>query len=265
MVNVSLSNDKLPQFFKVFIPKFSSKHMLIPPDFVQRFISRVPKKVIIRHTNGKCWVVALGMSLEKDLYFENGWEEFVRDQMLNYGDSLVFKYHGHSLFEVDIFGQNGCMKGIGVPSKMMGKKEEETLKKEELLDSYMHAHNEEISINGSTKKSSSSTKHVPMKKNPCFVATIGNSKIHSYMLYIPQPVHNGVKFKPNTKLRYHNGKLWPVRISNWKDGRCFLTAGWRRFREENDLKANDKYVFELVLAKENECEEIKVTCQSKVQ
>ncbi|XP_062118062.1 putative B3 domain-containing protein At5g66980 [Humulus lupulus] len=268
MAGVSFSDDKFPQFFKVFIPKFSSNHMLIPPAFVGRFISRVPKRVVIKDNSGKCWVVAL-VTVEKDLYFENGWEMFVRDQLLKFGDFLVFRYHGNSLFEVEIFGGDGCKKEIVVASpqvKVMVKEEEDTLKKKvPSSHAYNHAHIEEIGLDGSTKKSSSPTKHGQLKKNPCFVVTLEHSKCQVFMICIPQSVHKGVKFEPDMKLQYHNSKLWPVKISTWKDGRCFISSGWKKFRQENDLKANDKCKFELVLGEGNVCKEIKVTCQSKVQ
>lgn len=71
-------------------------------------------------------------------------------------------------------------------------------------------------------------------------------------------MHKAIKLKQNLKLRCHNNKLWPVKISLWKDGHRWISTGWNKFREENDIKANDTCVFELVLGKGKICEEIKV-------
>ena len=65
--------------------------------------------------------------------------------------------------------------------------------------------------------------------------------------------------KPNVTLRNQNNKLWPVKIAFWKvSGRGFIKSGWCKFRKENNLKPNDKCVFEPVLARGNVCKEIKV-------
>ena len=95
------------------------------------------------------------MTSEKNLYFETGWEVFASERCLKYGDFLVFKYHKTSLFEVHIFGKNGIKKVV-VASPSLGvvkiEKEEETLK--EPSHAYKRAHNEEMDLNGSSKKSS---------------------------------------------------------------------------------------------------------------
>lgn len=45
------------------------------------------------------------------LFFHKGWQDFVKDNSLEAGEFLVFRYDGNSGFDVQIFGKSGCEKG----------------------------------------------------------------------------------------------------------------------------------------------------------
>ncbi|KAK6916961.1 hypothetical protein RJ641_017712, partial [Dillenia turbinata] len=62
--------------------------------------------------------------VEGDFYFIDGWEEFVNDQPIKLGDFLVFKYNRHAVFDVKIFGTNGCKKKLRVDSEEPSESEE---------------------------------------------------------------------------------------------------------------------------------------------
>ena len=51
------------------------------------------------------------------LFFRSGWQEFVKDNSLELGDFLVFKYVGKSTFNVKIYGRNACEKGKKLAKK----------------------------------------------------------------------------------------------------------------------------------------------------
>ncbi|XP_034692148.1 putative B3 domain-containing protein At5g66980 isoform X6 [Vitis riparia] len=106
--NVSFS-DANPEFFKVYIPDFSDQHLRIPPAFVKEFSGNIPNNAILRDIRGKSCHVELE-EVEKDVFIKNGWQEFVRGHSVEQGDFLVFRYHGKALFDVSIFGRNGCRK-----------------------------------------------------------------------------------------------------------------------------------------------------------
>ncbi|RVW57611.1 putative B3 domain-containing protein [Vitis vinifera] len=106
--NVSFS-DANPEFFKVYIPDFSDQHLRIPPAFVKEFSGNIPNNAILRDIRGKYCHVEL-KEVEKDVFIKNGWQEFVRGHSVEQGDFLVFRYHGKALFDVSIFGRNGCRK-----------------------------------------------------------------------------------------------------------------------------------------------------------
>lgn len=50
-----------------------------------------------------------------DLFFEEGWDKFIKDNSLEYGDFLVFDYiDTKSLFEFKLLGSPCCCEKIGV-------------------------------------------------------------------------------------------------------------------------------------------------------
>lgn len=52
------------------------------------------------------------------LFFRDGWESFVSDCSISYGDFLVFFYDGDVGFDVKIYGISGCEKDDIIPVSM---------------------------------------------------------------------------------------------------------------------------------------------------
>lgn len=50
--------------------------------------------------------------VDDDVFFKSGWEKFVQDNSLEFGDFLIFYYNGGSKFYVSICGKNNCLKEI---------------------------------------------------------------------------------------------------------------------------------------------------------
>lgn len=44
------------------------------------------------------------------MFFLSGWQEFVKDNLIELGDFLVFQYNGHDVFGFKLFGNSGCEK-----------------------------------------------------------------------------------------------------------------------------------------------------------
>ncbi|XP_018455367.2 B3 domain-containing protein At4g34400 [Raphanus sativus] len=108
-------DDSLPRFFKVFISHFSSDSMLIPISYYDELPRHLPKTAILQGTGGCVWKV--GMTLkqeEEEVYFEQGWPKFVKDNDLVDGDFMTFVYNGDNLFEVSIYGLDGCKQARAV-------------------------------------------------------------------------------------------------------------------------------------------------------
>ncbi|KAI4367408.1 hypothetical protein MLD38_023148 [Melastoma candidum] len=112
----SSSSPRCLEFFKVFIPSFSSRQLRVPPDFVKQ-CEIIPRKVILRELSGRSWNVGL-LENAGGLFIKNGWSEFVKDNDLQFGDCLLFEYDMSSVFHIKIFGRNGCRKdGRGLARK----------------------------------------------------------------------------------------------------------------------------------------------------
>ena len=59
--------------------------------------------------SGNTWLADL-VQYDDDFFIDYGWETFVRDHFLEYGDSLVFRYDGNLQFTVQIYDQSSCEK-----------------------------------------------------------------------------------------------------------------------------------------------------------
>ncbi|XP_062114138.1 putative B3 domain-containing protein At5g66980 [Humulus lupulus] len=280
MVETSFFNE-CPQFFKVFMPQFSSKRLQIPPAFVRRHLKESQKEVTLRDHNGKLWRIGL-VIIEKYLYFGINWDSFVREHSLVLGDFLIFKLHGNLLFSVKLFGRDGCNKDFNaskiIPNNTTIVKTEQVEEEHPPCTASAHANKStptgKKGFNRSTKESAKLNQHKTKKtaatlvkkhkRNPCFESKISDSASSKAWVCIPRSVLKEVKLCPEIVLCNENNKKWPVKFVLRKDGRSALTIGWPEFRKQNNLKANDKYVFELVVVgKENKCSEIKVMKVSK--
>lgn len=62
---------------------------------------------IVIGSSGEQWQITL-LKKGNCLYMQNGWPQFLRDNSVNLYEFLLFTYHGGNLFQVQIFGKNGC-------------------------------------------------------------------------------------------------------------------------------------------------------------
>ncbi|KAF7825911.1 putative B3 domain-containing protein [Senna tora] len=97
--------------FKVkMFAKYACEKERIPLMFSYRFGSVIPKKVTLKVSSNKSWRVDIEEEDDKELYFKRGWTTFVKDNGLEIGDFIVFKYDGNSTFKVKMYGKSGCEK-----------------------------------------------------------------------------------------------------------------------------------------------------------
>lgn len=64
---------------------------------------------ILEGPTDKAWFVNV-KEVDGSVVLEKGWENFVADTCLEFGDFLMFSYNGFSKFKVSIYGKNGCEK-----------------------------------------------------------------------------------------------------------------------------------------------------------
>ncbi|CAI9784632.1 unnamed protein product [Fraxinus pennsylvanica] len=103
--------DELPEFFKVYMAALWSERLRIPPAFIENFGGKLPRKVMLGTSSNLFWKVRIN-KINDDLFFEEGWLEFVQENSLAHGEFLTFSYAGDSKFYVKIFATNGCRKRV---------------------------------------------------------------------------------------------------------------------------------------------------------
>ncbi|XP_039155679.1 putative B3 domain-containing protein At5g66980 [Eucalyptus grandis] len=188
------SSDMPLEFFKVYLPSFSSHQLLIPPDFVKHLKGIVPEKAFLKDTTGRSWPIGIA-EVGNKLFIKSGWRDFVIGHSLDFADFLIFRYNGDSVFLVKVFSKNGCRKQatLGV------NRQSTVVKTEELAEEANEAEQKQ-----------------------------GRPSRASYPRFNPKNKSNKAN---EMTVRDQNGRTWSMHINVRKDGRE-LTFGWTAFREE---------------------------------
>ncbi|KAI9111211.1 hypothetical protein K1719_017822 [Acacia pycnantha] len=92
----------MSSFFRVLVREYTAK-LRIPPLFVSRFSSLTPKTVVLFCSSERSWMVDIEEEDNTQLYFKRGWNTFVEDNALEFGDFIVFKFDGNSTFKAKIY------------------------------------------------------------------------------------------------------------------------------------------------------------------
>ncbi|XP_071912012.1 B3 domain-containing protein At5g60130 [Coffea arabica] len=122
-------SNRIPAFFKVFIPNTSTERLKIPIAFTKMMQGSLPDKASLRDRYGNIWPVELAR-IENASFFLEGRAKFVKDNSVELGDFLVFHFDGNCVFNVKLLGHTACDKK-GVGGRMFKVKEEEENEKEE--------------------------------------------------------------------------------------------------------------------------------------
>ncbi|KAL3845193.1 hypothetical protein ACJIZ3_002596 [Penstemon smallii] len=104
-----MGDARRPHFLLGFDPSLCSERLNIPFNFVKHMEGRALGTALLLGPSGNNWYVDLVLDGE-GLFFDDGWAIFVRDHILEQGDSLVFRYDGDLQFTVQIFDQSMCEK-----------------------------------------------------------------------------------------------------------------------------------------------------------
>ncbi|XP_035542526.1 B3 domain-containing transcription factor VRN1-like [Juglans regia] len=116
----SVAGRRPAHFFKIMIPSaMAQKKLRIPVKFVRLFGDELPTVVTLILPNGCSWQVGLERSAtEKEMWFHEGWHDFVEYHSIDSGYFLVFRYQGNSNFHVLVFDKTATE--IQYSSKNLG-------------------------------------------------------------------------------------------------------------------------------------------------
>ncbi|CAN1163806.1 B3 domain-containing protein REM16 [Linum perenne] len=109
-------------FSQFLLPGYDNQ-LAMPKTFFANQRKKLPERVTLKGPGGNTWEVGLTVK-SGILFFDQGWEVFVKDHSLKERDLLVFKYNGVSHFEVMIFdGETFCEKTTSYFVKKSGGKD----------------------------------------------------------------------------------------------------------------------------------------------
>ncbi|KAK1581931.1 hypothetical protein Q3G72_010319 [Acer saccharum] len=132
----SFNQKRVPEFFIKYLPEHSSESLLFPDSFVSLCNRLIPKNAVLSNHVGSLWHVVVDC-IDGKVFFLNGWKKFVRDNCIECGDLLIFRYNGQCGFGVKVFGQDACEKienkanGTSCMNKVKLEDDEEEKQKEE--------------------------------------------------------------------------------------------------------------------------------------
>ncbi|CAL5326299.1 unnamed protein product [Camellia sinensis] len=247
--------------------------MRIPRKFAKYCKEQLSNRVLLRGPSGNQWTVEIAA---KNVFFQNGWEEFAGDHGLKETDFLVFRYNGNSCFSVSIFDGSGCERGgcyfVKKPrepcSHMMQKKEEEDSidiinrdeDEEELkMENDVGKRVENIRLSYSTNRRQVTeeekqkayrlaTRH--SSDLPSVLITMQPSHVYKFFLLmqtIPKKwaVRHISSKSQEIQLRVPpREKKWTAQV-RYRPAGIVVHKGWSKFSVDNNLEEHDVCIFEL--------------------
>ncbi|GJY02742.1 DNA-binding pseudobarrel domain-containing protein, partial [Tanacetum coccineum] len=101
-----------PPFFYHILMNPSSPHLSLPAKFVKKHLrNKILKKPILKSANGGyLWKLKMKKFDDHTFCFVDGWCKVVKDVGLLFGEFLLFKYVGSSVFLMHVYSVNGCEK-----------------------------------------------------------------------------------------------------------------------------------------------------------
>ncbi|KAK7404472.1 hypothetical protein VNO78_05390 [Psophocarpus tetragonolobus] len=98
-------NQDNPVFFTL-IKNKNTRLLKVPKKFLKQLNEDLSDNVIFIGPFGDQWQVTI-LKKEKDVYMQNGWLQFLKDNLVDFDEMLFFTYYGGNCFHVQIFGTNG--------------------------------------------------------------------------------------------------------------------------------------------------------------
>ncbi|XP_077228192.1 putative B3 domain-containing protein At5g66980 isoform X2 [Tasmannia lanceolata] len=252
-----------PSFFKVMLGDFAHK-LRIPPAFIKHLSRESIDKFILRNPTGRFWHVQV-RRVVSDLFLQEGWQGFVKDNSLQIGDFLVFDYGGNSNFDIRIYGKSGCEKDETLVNLSSGEdysyREKENQKErgdavegthipQDMCSKRRSKRNGQMLLRAIERKEVVEAASYSLKSaRPHFSVTLTRSMVYKNNITIPKEfvTTTGLRGKSRLILCDPSGMFWHMTITSRRDdGRAIITGGWRGFARANDIGEGDKCIFEFI-------------------
>ncbi|KAL7224042.1 hypothetical protein ACSBR1_025487 [Camellia fascicularis] len=248
---MKMAPRRAPSFFKVLIGDFSNQ-LRIPPAFKKHFGGSVPQNCIIWScADERSWNVNIRKVDDDRLLFQQGWAAFVRDNSLEMGDFLLFRYEGDSQFHVDMYGKNCCQKlATTDPANQTDELQEKMQKKSSAARQRVIRRSSwsivAAEAKGRGRALEAAEKFMSTSNYPSFIRVMRPANLHNRYLNIAMSFVNTHIKKSKTTLKFQiSDKLWPVNLTS-NQRRALLCGGFPAFAKEQSLQVGDVCVFELI-------------------
>ncbi|TQE04932.1 hypothetical protein C1H46_009403 [Malus baccata] len=234
---------KKQSFFKVLLGDFS-KHLRIPHAFLKNLSGLSLGKCALKGPSGKRWIVELEERENGLFFYAAGWQDFVKDHLLQVGDFLVFYYYGESKFKVKIYDKSACEKDVeeadrknSNPVSLENYKGNQARVKEEIVES--EAENYDTDSENKATIANRRSGNAMSGKRP----TTG------YVIPKKLAISEGLVSMGTVMLRNESGRSWCAKVilrPKSSFHRMELTTGWAEFCKANQISVGDTVIFEFV-------------------
>ncbi|XP_016501194.1 B3 domain-containing protein REM16-like [Nicotiana tabacum] len=252
--------DRRAVFFKIFNPTVKSE-LRIPAHFLRHISEDSPDKATLKCLSGGTWNVKLHID-ENGLLINQGWEKFHKDNHIEGGEFLLFRYDGALQFTIRIFSKNGMEREV--KSINMDKNQKASIfdmdKNQKMPPKYPYnskfPKQTHVDVENGTEHETP-RKKVALEKTevlltpdiPQFVKCLKGYNVNkSCFIYVPKPLCEQLSESANKTtvvLSNSEGKQWKVNCILQKGYHAFC-GGWKQFVKDNKLKEGDVCVFQLV-------------------
>ncbi|KAK4271072.1 hypothetical protein QN277_019818 [Acacia crassicarpa] len=230
-INSSSSfKSKYPFFMVIMQPSYVRHkcHLVMPTKFAKTHLEKERGVVQLEARDGRTWTVKYKIPTIKD-----GWEKFVMENGLKVGQVCIFEMIGR-VFKVHIFGDQEEVKSR---QRIYNLAEDLKVKKEQISSMQHTPFEKAISFK-------SEYPHFMVKMTNAYIC--GKSNLHVPSHFARKHLHDCTE---SIKLVVQD-IVWSVEyvfrmITRGIEAHEFSSVGWRRFREDNNLKVGDICVFEL--------------------
>ncbi|KAJ0077165.1 hypothetical protein Patl1_35984 [Pistacia atlantica] len=213
-------------------------------------LNALPKNVVLQNRIGKVWHMKMEYAADNRVYFANGWQQFVKDNSLVYGDFLVFQYNGDNGFNVKILGKSGCEKNETGPHVGIDIEEEEEEEEHEMTDvgtDFDDGHGSDSEYNVEEEEEEEEEMEEEAPEGIAILKQRGKRICENDAKdqLVPSYVLRDFRIKLAEHVTFHDEleRAWPGKVLLWKDGRTWITR-WGTVCRWNHVEKDDLCICE---------------------
>ncbi|CAN0880106.1 B3 domain-containing protein At3g18960 [Linum grandiflorum] len=277
-------NKPHTSFFSIILPSILQQNKLkLPLKFGRRYGSDISSVATLSLPNGHAWEVDVEKkskedgNKEEEIWLSKGWAEFMDHHSISIGFFLVFRYRGHSVFDVDIFNLTTCSIAYPppLPQESVVISDEDDEKDDEFGGGEMEKMLERLKASGIVtspwfkarirkmyNKCKKGLEDAILASNPAypsFIVIVSPDQIEGKS----RPVipisfareHIPERRESTTDVVLQMGELgksvkqWSVQMARGRSASYYavtLGKGWRQFNDDNNLGVGDVCLFHLI-------------------